>query len=133
MCNRLLEIAISVRGRERTIDLMLAESANLYLVLGKYQLSYDVMKEMQALEIKNRRTHYIVVCNFSVVELLLGLKSESLQHAQNSLGLAMQTGDQGYIACAYAGNIGLAFEYMGRYDEAIKPYKRCLQIGQESW
>jgi tetratricopeptide (TPR) repeat protein len=130
MCNRLLEIAISVQDREMIID-MLACAAHLYLLLGKYQLSYDIMKKMQTLEIENHHTHYIVVGNFSVVELLLGFKFESLQHAYDSLALAWQTQDQGYIACAY-GNIGLAFENMGMYDEAIEPYKNCLQIGEEA-
>ena len=130
LCNRLLEITCMLRDREMIID-VLAEFANLYLVLGKYSLSYNVMKEMQTLKIQNPRTQYIVVCNFSVVELLLNKKEESLKHAKDSLPLALLTGDLGFIACAY-GNIGLAYEYMGKYEEAIEPYKECLRLGQEA-
>ena len=130
LCNRLLEITCTLRDREMIID-VLAQFANLYLVLGKYSLSYNVMKEMQKLKIHNPRTQYIVVGNFSVVELLLNKMVESLKHAKDSLPLAQRTGDLGYIACAY-GNIGLAYEYMGKYEEAIEPYKECLRLGQEA-
>ena len=130
LCNRLLEITCMLRDRELIINMM-AEFANLYLVLGKYWLSYNVMKEMQTLKIEDPRTQYIVVCNFSVVELLLNKKHESLKHAKDSLPLAQRTKDLGYIACAY-GNIGLAYEYMGRYEEAVEPYKECLRLGQEA-
>ncbi len=128
--NRLLEIACKVQNREMIID-MLAEFGNLYLLLGKYQRSYDIMKDMLPWEINDISCKAILFCNFSVVELLLGLKIDSLQHAWDSLDLAVQTENSRYIACCY-GNIGLALEYMGMYDEAIEPYEKCLQIGVEA-
>ena len=87
LCNRLLEITYMLRDRELIINMM-AEFASLYLVLGKYWLSYNVMKEMQTLKIEDPRTQYIVVCIFSVVELLLNKKHEFLKHAKDSLPLA---------------------------------------------
>ena len=127
---QLLEIACKVQNREMIIN-MLANFGNLYLILGKYQRSYNIMKEMLHWEINNISCKAMLFCNFSVVELLLGLKIDSLQHAWDSLDLAVQTENSGYIACCY-GNIGLALEYMGRYDEAIEPYEKCLQIGVEA-
>ena len=130
LCTRLLQIACDVQNGQKITD-TLAQLAHLYLLLGKYQKSYNLMKEMQAWKVVDPRTHYVLVGNFSVVELILGFKSHSLQHAWDSLDLALQTGDKGYIACAY-GNIGLALEYMGMFDEAIDPYLECLRIGEEA-
>ena len=130
LANRLLEIACKVKSREMIID-MLAQLGNLYLILGKYQLSYDIMQKMIHWEIHVLPTKAILFCNTSVVELLLELKNDSLEHARVALELALQTKNLGYIACGY-GNIGLALEYMGMYDEAIEPYEKCLQIGHDA-
>ena len=130
LANRLLKIACKVQNRKLIID-MLAEFGHLYLLLGKYQLSYDIMQKMLHWEINDLSTKAILFCNFSVVELLLELKIDSLQHAWDAFDLALETEDPGYIACGY-GNIGLALEYMGMYDEAIEPYKKCLKIGVDA-
>ena len=130
VANRLLEIAFKYQDKERIIH-MLCEFGKLYLLLGKYNLSYDIMKELLPLKIKDIHTKAVLVCNFSVVELLLGHKIHSLEHAKESFDLALQTEETAYIACAH-GNIGLALEYMGKYDEAIEPYQHCLQIGEET-
>ena len=89
------------------------------------------LRETQTLKIEDTRTKCRVVCNLSVVELLLNEKEESLEHAKDSLRLAQKTKDREYIACTY-GNIGLAYEYMGKYKEAIKPYEECLRLGKEA-
>ena len=130
--DQVLEIACDLRDRELIIK-MLVDAAVLYALLGKYQQTYCIMKEVRTSEIKELSCSLRcdVVRTLSVVELLLGHASESLQHAKDSLVLAEQTEDQEKIACAY-GNIGLAFEEMGRYDEAIEPCKKCLQIGREA-
>ena len=130
LCNKLLEISCMLRDREKIID-VLAEFGHLFMLLGKYSLSYNVLKEMQTLKIEDTRTKCRVVCNFSVVELLLNEKEESLKHAKDSLRLAQKTKDREFIACTY-GNIGLAYEYMGKYNEAIKPYQACLRLGEEA-
>ena len=130
LANRLLKIACQVQCREMIID-VLGDFGHLYLILGKYQLSYDIMQKMLHLEINDLYTKAILFCNFSVVELLLELKIDSLQHAWDAFDLALETEDPGCIACGY-GNIGLALEYMGMYDEAIEPYEQCLQIGVDA-
>lgn len=130
LCNRLLEITCMLKDRESIID-TLANFSHLAMLLGKYRLSYDILIEMQTFKTDYSDTEYIVLCNLSVVELLLGHKQESLKHAQDSLILALLTEDLGHIACAY-GNIGLAYEYMKRYDEAIEPYQECLRLGEKA-
>ena len=127
-CKRLLEIACNLDNTGMMIE-MLAEFGNLYLILGKYERSFDIMRKMVHWEIEDLGTKCILICNLSVVELLLGRKSQSLQHAHDSLALAMQTEVPGYIACTH-GNIGLALEYMGMYGEAISPYEQCLHVGE---
>ena len=130
LCNRLLEITCMLRDRELIID-TLSDFALLCMLLGKYQLSYDILMEMETFEIENSNVRCIVLCNLSVVELLLGYKQESLKHAKDSLTLALLTKNLGHIACGY-GNIGLAYEYMRRYDEAIGPYQECLRLGEKA-
>ena len=130
--DQVLKIECDLRDRELIIK-MLVDVAKLYSLLGKNQLAYEIMKEVRTSEIEELSCclRCDAVCSLCVVELLLGHASDSLQHAKDSLVLAKQTKVQERIACAY-GNIGLAFEEMGRYDEAIEPCKKCLQIGREA-
>ena len=127
---RLLEIAYGIQDMAKMIY-TLAQFGNLLLLLGRYERSFDIMRRMIHWKIEAPRTKYILFCNLSVVELLLGRKDHSLQHARDSLGLAVKTNDLGYIACAY-GNIGLALEYLGNYMDALEPYEQCLQIGRKA-
>ena len=128
--NRLLEIACKVQNREMIIE-MLVNFGRLYSLLGKHQLSYDITKKMIHWEINDLSTKAKLFCCLTVVELLLGKNNDSLQHASDTLRITWETKNLGYIACCY-GNIGLALEYMGMYDEAIEQYNKCLQFGKEA-
>lgn len=128
--NRLLKIACETINVDYIME-MLCNLANLYLILGKYDTSYAVMKIMSDWKFLPDIDKCVLFCNLSVVELLKSKYNDSLKHAEVSLDLALNIEEPSHKACAF-GNIGLAYEYMGRYKEAIEPYELCLDVGMDA-
>ncbi|XP_046853314.1 tetratricopeptide repeat protein 28-like [Xenia sp. Carnegie-2017] len=125
--NRLLKIACEIINVYYIVR-VLRNLAHLYLLLGKYDKSYAVMKKMSDWKFLPDIDKSVLFCNLSVVELLKSKYNDSLKHAKMSLNLALNIQEPSHKGCAF-GNIGLAYEYMGRYKEAIEPYELCLDVG----
>ena len=125
-----LKIACELNDETMITDTII-NKAHILLLLGKYQVSYDILSDLLALQIDDVSMKYLTLCNISVVALLLGKKEESLQCACDSLEVAKTIGDKSSIACSY-GNIGLAQESMRKFADAIEPYQKCLDLGKEA-
>ena len=126
-----LKIAKELGHHRKVLQTQLNQT-NIYSIMGDYRKAYTIRKQM----LKTLHTHedkaieYTVLCNQSVVALLLNKDKESLNLAQDSLVVAEQLGALQSISLAH-GNIGLAQEKRQDYDDAIKSYEKCLEFGEK--
>ena len=125
-----LRMAKTLGQRQKVIKTQV-NLTNMYCVMGKYEEAYDIGKSMVRTLVKceGKLFEYGILCNLSVVALLVNKDKESLKLARDSLVVAEQLDAGKPIALAH-GNIGLAQEKLKDYDGAIESYQNCLKFGE---
>ena len=124
-------MAIALGYRKKVMETQ-ANLISMYSVMGKYEKAYNMGQSMlrKMVNHEDRAFIYTILCNLSIVALIINKDQESLKLARESLELAKQLDAGEPIALAH-GNIGLAQEKLKDYDGAVESYQNCLKSGED--
>ena len=119
-------------GNQKKVLETAENMASVYSLLGEYRKAYNRNKQMldRLKNYEDKALEYTVLCNLSVDALILNETKESLELAKKSLVIAKELDAVEPIALAY-GNIGLAQEKLGDFNDAIESFDKCLEVGEK--
>ena len=127
-----LAIAKALGERKKVMRTQINLLTNIYCMMGKHQKAYNIGKSMvkTMMNFEDKSFEHGILCNLSVVALIINKNEESLKLARDSLVVAEQLGAKEPIAISH-GNIGLAQEKLKDYDGAITSFEKSLHIAED--